>query len=140
MAIRLARPEDAAALGELSSLTYKSTYAGMFGADGWLEHATSEYFSKLWDQDLADQEQRGPVLVAEDNQKLVGLASAKWVGERGDYYSDLAADAFHELCELYVLREMQGNLKHHFGALALFPDQVILSDLFRHATDDEDIR
>jgi hypothetical protein len=120
MAIRRSRPEDAAALGELSSLTYKSTYAGMFGSDGWLADASAEYFSKLWAQDLAEQEERGPVLVAEEGGKLVGLVSAKWLGERGDFYTDLGDDVFHELCELYVLKEMQGNAEHHFGSALLY--------------------
>ncbi|HCG02750.1 MAG TPA: hypothetical protein DEV93_19670 [Chloroflexi bacterium] len=105
--IRAAIIDDADRLARISSDTYRSTYKGMYSKDSWLDFATPEYFLPRWQEDLAPVTSEGPVFVAELDAQMVGFIAAKPAGERGDAYEDLAADAFVELKELYVLAANQ---------------------------------
>jgi hypothetical protein len=119
MSIRPAVPDDAKSLGEVSSATYRTTYAGMFADDKWLDQATPEYFVEMWKKDLDEQEELGPVVVSEVDGAIVGFASGAWLGERGDRYKELPADAFQEIRELYVLKTFQGPKGGHHGTQLL---------------------
>jgi len=105
--IRPATPNDAQALADVSSATYKSTYTGMFSKDSWLDFATPGYFHSIWEKDLVPATSEGAVLVSEDSGKIVGFIATKAIGERGDAYEELAPGAFFELKELYVLKDYQ---------------------------------
>lgn len=114
--LRSAKPSDAPRLAQLSSDTYRSTYAGMFSKDSWLDFATPEYFRPHWDADVSTRglKDEGPVVVAEVDGEVVGFLAVRWAGDRGDAYAELPSDAFHELKELYVHREHQRS-KHRIG-------------------------
>lgn len=87
MAIRRATLADLDASSNLSSTTYRSTYAGMYSKDSWLDFATPEFFAANWRSEISgeDQEREGPVLVSEvPGGKIVGFASARRIGDRGD--------------------------------------------------------
>lgn len=119
MNIRTATLDDAKALAEVSSDTYRTTYAGMFSKDSWLDFATPDYFRPIWEKDLTPATSEGPVLLAEQDGKVIGFIAAKSKGERGDMYGEKPADTFVELKELYVLNGHQFS-KQKVGTHLLF--------------------
>jgi ribosomal protein S18 acetylase RimI-like enzyme len=105
--LRLARPDDVAALAKLAQDTFCETFVQGY-AIGYPEHDLAAFLRQSYAPDqvagwIADQ--AGQVLVAEDQGRLIAYAHA---GENTLPYAQ-ARPGDGELKRLYVRREAQGT-------------------------------
>lgn len=96
MLIRVARPEDAAAIADVHTRTWQAAYAHVFGADR-LGGIDAERRRAGWEREIAEH---GGVWVAEDGDRVVGFVS---VGANRDDERE------GELYAIYVLPEAWGS-------------------------------
>lgn len=120
MRIRLAVPEDAAAIARVHVASWRSTYRGLLPEDV-LANLSVERREEMWRQQTETARQdprRGFVLVAEDDGgEVVGFVSAGPDREAG-------SDFDRELYAIYLLEAHQGQ-----GIGRMLVDQVV--DRFR---------
>ncbi len=71
--IRPARPADAAGIARVQTLSWRAAYAGLLPDDFLARHEVTE---ELWRQRMADLDPQTAVLVAEQDDHIIGFATA----------------------------------------------------------------
>jgi hypothetical protein len=105
----------------VSLAAFRATYPGVADDDRWLDELSVDYFLKEWNRQLTDAAQRefGPVVVSETDGKIVGFATARWVGDPDLKDPEKWRPRFVEFMETYLLPEHWRNPPRHGTRLQL---------------------
>lgn len=101
MIIRLAKPEDAEGICNVSVLTWKKTYAGLVPDEVLAQKVVTQQKIEQW-KDRIIKGSDTSIFVLENNNQILGFL---W----GGIARDTALSAYKEIYAFYILPEIQGQ-------------------------------